>query len=354
MPALTADAVADHVQGVRTDLGEGKFEQLGPDLQNYEVMGRWLKRDKIVQDGSRGVWRNIAMGTSGNGRHHGSFSSDNTNVENQLTRLEVPWVKYENSWAYDYQDDILQARGKYKIADMVEIRDKDCLINTAEDLETAAWTLRAAANDLLPYGIPYWVVQSAAAAGFNGAAASGFTTKGGINPTTYAKWQNYTFTYTAWTKGDLLTGMRTAMMYIDWKAPVTGKDYSGPMNLRVYVDFATALQMEGLGEAQNENLGDDLARKKATYSTRMVNDVIHFRRHPVIPVAALNASAVAQNVIYMVDHATFKMYVLAGDYLRKTGPKRKDGQHNTWESFYDLQYCYLCLNPRRNAVAYRV
>ena len=107
------------------------------------------------------------------------------------------------------------------------------------------------------------------------------------------------------------------------------------------MNAATISSMEDLGEAQNENLGRDLAR---------YDDEITFRRHPLRYTRKLDADT--SNPIYMIDKATFVPIVLKGDYLRTSDTHKAPLQHNTFVAEIDLTINTICVNRRNNAVAY--
>ena len=69
--------------------------------------------------------------------------------------------------------------------------------------------------------------------------------------------------------------------------------------------------IEDVGEAQNENLGRDIA----PYGDNMA--VLAFRGHPLLYVPQLDADTT--NPFYGIDHSTFMPVCPQGDYLRETG-----------------------------------
>ena len=46
-----------------------------------------------------------------------------------------------------------------------------------------------------PRGLFYWIVKNSGTPGFNGGIPSGFTDVGGLSPTTYPRWKNWTGQY---------------------------------------------------------------------------------------------------------------------------------------------------------------
>ena len=109
-----------------------------------------------------------------------------------------------------------------------------------------------------------------------------------------------------------------------------------------YVNEDTMSSFEDLGEAQNENLGRDIAS---------MDGQIIFRRVPIIWVPKLDEDTT--DPVYMIDHSTFYPVVLKGDYLRESDPKESAEAHNAYSIHVDLTYNYVCLDRRRNAVLYK-
>ncbi len=347
----------DLVVATLRDLGRSQWVQVAQELQNYEVMSRWLKDDKIVMSDGYGVQKNVMLKTGDTAGHHGMFHRDNVNITDLMAQVRMNFVHADSFWAYETRE-MMANKGKSRVTNVIEPKRAGAMIDLAAELETTGWAAPNAALSTLPYGIRYWVVQNATAAvGFNGGAASGFTTVGGINPTTNTRWKNCTGTFAAYTRADMITKLKRVFRKIRWRSPVTTKEMELAEDLRVYTTETVVEAFETLAEAQNENLGNDVASKAAGSSgrsgIRMEGDQVTIRRHPIIYVPELEAT-VTNDPIYCIDHGTFKVYVMSGDYLRETGPIMAQEQHNTRIVWVDLTYNYLCLNRRRNGVLYKV
>lgn len=356
MPELVYEDITDLVTGTLKHLGRMKFQQVAQNLQDYEIVGNWFKRDKVQFEYGVGVQRTIMGSLSRQARHTGAMTTDTVDIPTLLTTVAVNWRHAQVAWAFEYQE-LLMNRGEALIVNIIKPRRTDALISMAEELEGKGWTVPTSGDKLLPWGLPYWVTYTATAApgGFKGATPSGYTTVGGIDPTVTTNWQNYCSTYTAVTKSDLIKTMRQGVRKISWRPPVNVADYArgGYGNLRLYTDNTTIAALEDLGEAQNENLGRDLGRFGGAKDIKFVEETLTFRRHPIIWVPQLDDTSVftaATNPVYAIDHATFYPVCLAGDYLRESDVLRAPGQHNVFRVFVDLTYNYLCVDRRRNAV----
>jgi len=111
--------------------------------------------------------------------------------------------------------------------------------------------------------------------------------------------------------------------------------------LRLYVNETTISDIEDVGEAQNENLGRDVAS---------MDDKIVFKKHPIEYIEYLDGDTT--NPVYMLDKNTITPFVLKGDYLRESDAARSPKQHNVFEVHVDLSINFVCTNRRANAVAY--
>lgn len=348
MPIIQADDIADLVAGTLRDLGRPKFQQIAQELQNYEVMPRWLKKDRVLMDSGIGIQRTLMHRTQGNARHVGLYQTDVTAVRDAVAQLQVPWRHAETSYAMDVREAMMN-RGEALIFSIIEPKREGAMLDLVELLETAAWSSPSSTDTSLPYGLPYWIVKNNTT-GFNGGAPSGHTTVAGINLTTVPNFKNYTAQYTSITKADLIKKMRTAHRKIQFKSPVKGKDYSNPIadRYRIYVNEATIAELEDIGEAQNENLGRDVASVFGGDVKKSNEGGIMFRGNPFVWVPKLDADTT--NPVYMIDMSSFSPYVLKENFMRETVVKPGQDQHNVVKVFIDLSYNYLCVNRRANAV----
>lgn len=360
--AVTPQDVADLVASILPDLDRMNWEQIAQNLQDYEMMSHWLKDDKIIFGDGIAIRKNLLTQLSGAASHTGMTDTDDVDIPDLMDDITVPWRHAQTKWGYHYQTDILMNRGKSTINDTVKPRRQAAMIDLAEELEKKAWQVPNTTDKLNPYGLPYWIVYNATT-GFNGGYPTGpdgnaHTTIAGLSLTDSPKFKNYTAQYAAVSKVDLLPKMRTALRKTNFRSPVTKDEMSTPRgkDRRYYCDEATCSEFENLGEAQNENLGRDLAPYTAGSGHGGVQEVdgtLTFKKNPIVYVPQLDDTTVftaATSPIYQIDHAVFYPYCLKGDYLRETGPVVAPNQHNHFRVFLDLTYNIICVNRRRCAV----
>ena len=341
MADLVATDIADLVNGTLRELGRMKFSQIAQTLTVYEAFSHWFKRDRVSFDEGVGIQRNLMSKISNNAKHVGLMETDVVNISDVMDQLQVNWVHAQTSWAFIYQETLMN-RGSALIYNVIQPRRADALISLVEELENKAWAAPSSSSvKTEPYGLPYWIVKDNTT-GFTGAAASGHgTTVAGVALADSPNFKNYSAKYTSLSKSDAIKKLRTAHRKTGFKSPITIQDYrgSGGQRYRLYVNETTMSGIEDLGEAQNENLGRDIASMDGT---------ITFRNHPIVWIPKLDSDT--DDPIYGVDHSTFYPVCLAGDYLRESEAKPAPSQHNCFQVFVDLSYNYLCVDRRRNWV----
>lgn len=342
MASLNATQIADMVASTLYELGRMKFQQIGQNLQDYEVFGSWFKQDKVTFDEGIGIQKTLMNKIDTSARHKGLMATDTVDIPDLLDQIQVPWRHADTYWAFIHQETLMN-RGKSLVLDVIKPRRASAMISLIEQLEEKAWSSPDANNTTDPYGIPYWVVKNATT-GFNGGLPSGHSTVGGVSLTDSPTFKNYTFQYTGVTKADLIKSLRTAKRKCNFKSPIKANDYSDSRTgrYRLYSNETTIADVEDVGEAQNENLGRDIAS--------VDGEDITFRRHPWKWIPQLDTDTT--NPVYGIDHSTFIPYCLKGDYLRESGPHVVAGQHNVFQVHVDITYNYVCLDRRRNWVAY--
>ena len=336
---LRAQEIDDLVVGTLEDLGRDKIVQIAQNNQDYEIYSHWFKKGKVAFDGGTGIKRTLMAKLPTAARHIGLYATDDVKLEDLLTSMSIDWRHATTSWTYETRE-MMMNKGKARINNIIKPRREGAVLNLIEQIETKCWSLPALTNETDPYGIPYWVVYHATE-GFTGAAPSGHTTVAGVNPTTYPTWKNWSANYTNVSKDDLITKMRKGQWSTKWKSPINIGEFRGDKGsrYRFYTEYDVLAAFETLGEAQNENLGRDLAS---------MDGQMTFRRHPLIAVPELDGAT--GGPVYGIDHECFMAVCLEGDYLRESAPAVAPNQHNARQCFIDLTYNLLCLDRRRQMI----
>lgn len=344
MPDLADQDILDLVATSLPNLGSLKFEQVAQELTNYEIMGRVLREDKITYD-SPGVAvnTNIMLRQSGAARMTQIHEVDNVNIADVMGKTQVPWRHTDTSYGFSRLE-VLENAGEGKIVDLLTVRRTDAMISLVELLEDQGWGIPTGPSDKKNvWGIPYWI-QKNASEGFFGGNASGFSDMAGIDASVETRHRNWTAQYTNVSKTDLIRKMRKGYRHIRFISPL-GKDNgyaqgnSGDM-YRIYCGETPYAAFEEVGEAQNENLGKDIAS---------MDGMIVFRGNPIIYVPQLDGDA--QSPVYMLNFNKMGAMVAEGDYLHESEVMRMPLQHNDFQRFVDLTW-NINVRLRRNQAVY--
>lgn len=342
MTAPAPQEIADLVIGTLRELGPMRFQQIAQNYQDYEVMSRLLRKDKVTFDTGYGIQRTLMTKIdSAAASYVGYTEADSTSIIDVLSTMQVNWVHATTSWALVYQTDVLMNRGKAMVLNVIKPRRLASLLGLVELLETKFWGAAPASTDKTnPWGIRYWVVYNATE-GFNGGAASGNTTVAGVNLTDVPSFKNWSANYSAVSSADLILKMRKAKLKCGFKSPVRNDDYRNGSadRYRIYCNIDTFLEFTDTVAGQNEDLGRDIAAMEGE---------AYFHRHPIIHVPYLDDDTA--DPVYFIDFSTFYPVCLAGDYLRESPPMVNPQNHNTYQVFVDLSHNYLNVDRRRNAI----
>lgn len=349
MPNLNVAALDDLVAGTLENWDAPGFQMIAQQLQEYVVMPKWLKKNRLTFEGGESTKRNLMLKRNRTADRKFMFATVSVGVPNLLSTTTVEWVHLRDSYAYDLKEALIN-KGSKMLTNVLEPRRANTMLNMAESLEEDAFQLRDSADEERPNGIPYYVVPDASytAAGFNGKNPSGHSTCAGIDASssTNANWRNWTDEYTAVTRDDLLKKMRTALRKTKFAAAIaTPSQYvQAADKYCLYMREQTINDFEDLLDAQNDNHGADVGK----YMDKTV-----FQMHPLTWVPQMEESTfslASRYPIYFINHDTFQMIVLEGDYLRQQGPMPAASQPDVREVHMSITYKFLCIDRRRNGI----
>lgn len=346
--------VADLAGIVSTTLsnyGRGKITDIASDLQEYIVMSKLMKGDKLKKkDGGKDITFFLTATLGSNARDVGLYSVDAPNVTDSNLSGTVPWRFTETSYSFDVREPEINAAGPERLIELIMERRGREMAGLAEHMEERFWgALPASTDKVKPFGLKYWLVATSGytadgAGGFYGGDPSGFTSgAAGIATATYPGWKNWASNYSAFTRENLLTKMRKLARETRFKSPIDFPNYdkadSGPdvrQKFQIYVNGDTQENLKQLGEDQNDNLGSDLGGSDVT-----------FNGSPIIWVPYLDDDST--NPIYFVNWGVFAIAVMKGELFRdKTLPA--PNQHNVLNAFTDICWNTCCEDRRKLGV----
>lgn len=340
MPITLADSdILDLVKGTLKELGRLRFGQIATTYQRYEVK-RIMQKDRVQFEDGYAIQRTFMVDESGSARMAGLYQTFVRNQTDVLATTEIPWRHTHNFWMWERRE-LLMNNGKSRIVDLMKVRRAAAMISLAKLMEDQFWSKPSDSTDKLNvFGVPYWVVKPTTL-GFNGGAPVGFPA--GAGGLLHDRWKNYGGPYTAVSKPDLIKKMRKAHRLTDFQSPTDIPDFRNGAGdkYRIYMNETTISSFEDLAEAQNQNLGRDLAP---------MDDTTAFKRNPVRWVPKLDEDT--SNPVYMLNVADFYPVFLKGDYLREAEPRNGEDAPNTWFVDVDLTWNVLCTNRRGQTVLY--
>lgn len=356
--AMLESDIQDLVNLTRGDEGKGKLQNIAMQYTHYPVVGTMLGPDKVQIESGYRIERNLMTRLPDAAYMSSLYGDDQIVAEDTTSKVIVEFRQASSGFMFDI-DEISPNRGEAQIFDVMKKKRAEADGAMIELLEAKSWSTPSASTDTLEfYGIPYWVVKNATA-GFTGGAPSGHTLVGNIDPSSVTNWKNYSVTYEDITKADLITKLRTAIRKCDFKKvlPDLAEYRKGKKDYRLYVNEATLVELENIGESQNENLGRDVApmdggilSKRGVTGVSEFDGDLTFRRRPIIYAPQLDADT--ENPVYGIDHTVTMFVAAAWCNMRESKVQHHPRKHNVRQVFKDLRGNFCCVDRRANFVAY--
>lgn len=341
--SIPAEGILDLVTTTLKELGRARFTEIATDIQQFHI---WrLIRRRQVSMGAPGVglqW-NLMTRTGGGSRHVGLFAEDVVNVEDVMVTASMPWRHTTQNYAFDLREPDLNS-GAAQIVDIVKTRRIAKMLGLAELIEATGWGLPASNDNVTPSGIPLYVVKWPAGnptPGFTGGNPPGYANgAANLSSTTYPRWSNWAGRYQQATKTDLIAKMRTAARKSDFMSPIKVPTYnSGFSAFELFTNNDLLSELELIGEAQNENLGRDIAS---------MDGQIVFRRNPILYVPYLDADT--SDPIYGINWRHMYFGIAKGWFFRESPQLRAGTQHTVVAVHIDTSWQLKCTDRRRSWV----
>jgi hypothetical protein len=340
---VTSANYGDLVTQTLADLGRGKFTDLMSSYQKTIALKRIVKKEKVQFQSGKSLSFNAITNHNNSARGVGLGYTSVVNLTSSTIVGEVDWRHQHWNYAWEHRA-IDMNRDPAKIVDLLQTSRIQGIGAGIIYFEERMWRVPPITNTVDFYGIPYWVVKSNTATttndGFNGLAPSGYTTVGGIDPATNTRWRNYATQYTTVSKDDAIRKMRRMLEYTDFEPLVDEiPEYNLGDDMAIYTNYAVKAAMEEILEAQNENLGTDVASMdgKAT-----------FHRTPITSVKELDLDTT--NPIYSINWGELFWAFLKGWYMKETTFDKSVHQPTMGVTFTDNTGNTFCRNRRRQGV----
>ena len=293
--SITTEDLGDLVNTTLTAFDYGKWTDLTGDIQEYHALPNILKKEKVKFKTGKNIGVNIATDSNGQARWVGFFETDNYNIRDVMSQGTAPWRHATWNYSYDRREEEINSGDKEQIVDLVKTRRGTSFIEGAKLLEAGFWGKPATSADVTTvWGVDMFIVRNATT-GFNGGNPSGFTTGAIFDSTVQTRWKNHTAQFVNFTKSDAVRKMRQSATKTMFKSPVDQSEIrNGALKRAIYSGYSNIAAAEELAEAQNENLGNDLASRDGS---------AYFRKVPFIYAPQLDSDT--QTPVYGIDWSTF-------------------------------------------------
>lgn len=336
MPAIQASGIGDLIAATTRDFGDPDFTEIATDLQEHVAMDQIVNEPEAMKKfgSGTGLQWNVMVGHNQSAVNVGLYDVVRPNQIDTMVQAQVDWRYSRFHYAVD-QREVAMNRTPRRIVDLVKERRIAALVSWAEKMEQNFWRFPAASDTETPLGLPYWVTKNATA-GFNGGIPTGYSSVGNLSPTTYPRWNNYTFPFTQVSEDDFMPAVRTAMDQTNWKPAVGGIPSTVKGNKRrLFTNLTVKQKLEDLTKAQNDNVGPDLAR---------YDGGVMIRKTPVEYVPFLNADST--NPFYGIHFGAFKIGYMADQWMKQIVIPQLDSQPMVSMTTWYCMYNFLCYNRR--------
>ena len=341
MASLTPSDLDDLVVATLPLFKRHKITDISTDLNEY-VSSKIMNEKMVTERGGERINYKVKVRNTGLARNTGMLSEDVTGIEDVLVSASVPWTKQTVNWSYSVDEPEFQSDPE-TIIDILRVRDLDAMTDMAELNEENLWSAPTSTSDNRPMGIPFWLQKDTNTAAndgtLNGRDPSGFSAgRAGLSSTTYPKWRNWTFRYSAYTIDDLVRKIKRSLVFTKFVPPVPTPELGyGSASREIYTTYRVIEPLERLCENRNENLGNDLAR----YMGQVVVGGVPMRLSHYLEANDTN------DPLYGVDWGVFRPFVLKGRNMRRMGPMQMPRQHDGKTVHYDTWMNYACYNLRK-------
>jgi len=350
-------ALADLISTTLEDLPEQYFEVTW-DHPDYEFC-RIYQQERLEVDGGTSIKRKLMLDDSGNAKYRRLYDVDTPTVGEVMKTIDVPWTQIGTNYSWDKLE-ILRNRSDAKgFIKLMTVRRIDGLWSLANLIEERAWkTPSDSADDLYPYGVPYYLnaidADSSDTAGFVGQTIrfqDGNTSKvcAGLDAEANPRWKNYAATYSA-VDNALLTTFRIAFMKTKFKAPLIVNDPAQKNQgaKRIYTNAKISAALMDLADQR-----DDRHVGKDVLGNLRVDDggLCSINRLPVVYIDQLDdvtdpETGDEMDPIYCIDFRKFIPVVQTDYWMVEGEPMTDRTQHTTFTVYLDGSHNNLCTNRR--------
>ena len=344
----TVSQIQGVIASTRETNPEKKWTDLASEYQEYPGFNHLMNRSNMKYGSGTEIQFNIVYDRNKTAKHTALYEVDSPSQDDYIKQGTVPWIFSQADYSFDIREPKINSGTAEQLIDLVKERKETCRLDLATLVENAFWSKPANSSDArTPFGIFYWIVKASgktalADTGFNGGNPTGFSDgAAGINSDIYTRWKNWAGNYVTVSKADLIKKMRKAAEETFFVSPMSVPSYepkSVENRFQVYTNLSVKQDMEDVGEAQNENLGRDIAS---------MDGVMMFRRNPIKWVPLLDSDT--SNPVMFLNWDVLTARCLKGEFMRES-TQTSATQHNVINAFTDLSWNIVCTNRRRLSI----
>jgi len=348
---LTADQIIDLVKLTQANIiKRGAALNLMTDLTDYVAVRELWKKHKKVFAGGLDWEFDAVTDHNHSARFVGLYENDGAAINDATTKGSVGPRFVDANYVFDVREKIFQ-RPAIEIVNYVRLKYHRMLTSFYELLEPALWGKPEDSTDKkTPYGVAYWVTKQSDAdaltnanGGFDGKNPTGFSDgRAGISSSAYPRWANWACQYSSVSKDDLVRKMRRAVRKTQFRSPISLAEPTLGTGNGIYTSDNVIHVFEEILEAQNMNLGNDLASKDGKTL---------FKGHPIVYAPYLDADST--DPVYMLDWKYLALGVMDGWEQHVSAPQTVPGKHNVRAVFLDAGTNMVCTNLRKQAVFHK-
>lgn len=332
--------IDDAVIAALRNLGRARFTDAVSTYQKYVAFKTLMRGAYVESTQEYGKQWNVMKATNGAAIHASLYQVDDLSVGSHLTTARVDMRHTKANWSYDLHEIDMNVRTpEARILSLVKVRRAACMIDIAELMEADFWTLPSASDTLAPFGVPYYIVNSSSAIGFNGANPSGYSTCANIDSDVVTKWRNMTARYVLLTVDDFIEKLEECMDKTKWEPPVDINDYNTGDMVGLYTNYVVYKKMKIMAREQNDQLGRDLAKW---------GNSVMFHGTPVTYVPFLDSSS--KQPIYGINWGDFKVLVDKDWFLKESEPRIAPTQSDVRTVFTNVSWNLKCTNRRKQFI----
>ena len=321
------------------NFNEPDFVNLTTDLTDFPAAKQFLQPNmRRYRSGKTCDWR-IKVTNGNSAKNVAITDQDQSNIVDGFISASVNWRKSMASYSFYEEEQTINMTPK-RLVDLVKSRENGASEEFVSLLESNFWNNPAASDIRTPLGVPYWVYKNATQ-GFNGGIPTGYTSVGGVSPTTYPRWASYTDQYTAISMDDFVRKARLMRVQTRFKPRVAAvPELTTGEQRKNFGGLTLTQRLADLVDLRNENFGSDLA--KNDLNETMIGGT------GIVYIPQLNADTT--NPMYQIDFGYFKIIVLGPWWMKRKVISPVPGQRNVVSVYIDCVYQIVCFNRRAQGV----